>query len=119
MSAEQVSLDLDARTPHERWMAALADRAKVTGQGGAAAADPEGFARALEAIAELSAEGEPFDSTDVRAVAGPFERPNVVGAAFSAARKAGLIEVAGYGASRTVSRHGSLVRLWRGTGGSP
>ena len=114
MSGEQVTLDLDVRSRHEKWMAELADAAKTTGQRGAVAADPEGFRRALEAIATLAGEAYPFDAADVRAVAGRFQSPNVVGAAFSTARKAGLIEVAGYVPSRNVSRHGALVRLWRG-----
>jgi hypothetical protein len=114
VSADQAALPIDVRSPHERWMQTFAERAKSTGQSTAAAADPEGFEWALEAIAGLADQGYPFDAADVRAAAGPFERPNVVGAAFSAARKAGLIEVAGYATSRTVSRHGALVRLWRG-----
>jgi hypothetical protein len=114
VSADQAALPLDVRSPHERWMSELGDRAKITGQSGAASADPDGFERALQAIAGLIEDGYPFDAADVRAAAGPFDHPNVVGAAFSAAKKAGLIEVAGYSASRNVSRHGSLVRLWRG-----
>lgn len=107
MSApEQATLDTYARD--------LADVARVSGQDCGRTADPDGFGRASKAIAQLAKLGRPFDAGDVRAWAGPFESPNVIGAAFSAARKAGLIRSAGVTTSRAVSRHGGLVRLWQG-----
>jgi hypothetical protein len=115
VNAEQASLGFDARTPHEKWMSALADRAKSTGQTRAVQQDPQGFERALSAIGALAALGRPFDAGDVRAWAGPFESGNVVGASFSAAKKAGLIRSVGVTTSKAISRHGGLVRLWEGT----
>jgi hypothetical protein len=115
---DQAALDFDARSWAEKrsdeYRASLAVRAKTTGQGRAVAADPEGFARASNAIAALAGLGGPFDASDVRAWAGPFESPNVIGAAFSAARKAGQIRSAGVTTSKATSRHGGLVRLWEG-----
>jgi hypothetical protein len=114
---EQAALDFDARSANERYAdeyrASLAARAKTTGQGRAVHSDPEGFERASRAI-ELAKLGRPFDAGAVRAWAGPFETGNVIGAAFSAAKKAGLIQVAGVTTSKAVSRHGGLVRLWEG-----
>ena len=119
MKGEQAALDFDARSWAERrsdeYRASLADRAKTTGQGGrAVAADPEGFERVSKAIAELAEAGEEFTADDVRAWSGPISSPDVIGAAFSAAKKAGLIRVAGVTTSKAVSRHGGLVRLWEG-----
>lgn len=115
---EQAALDFDARSWAEKrsdeYRAALADRAKGAGQTRAVHTDPEGFERASNAIAELAKLGRPFDAGAVRAWAGPFETGNVIGAAFSAAKKAGLIQVAGVTTSKAVSRHGGLVRLWEG-----
>jgi hypothetical protein len=39
--------------------------------------------------------------------------PNLIGAAFSAARSQGFIEAAGYTTSNTPSRHHGVVRVWR------
>jgi hypothetical protein len=118
VNAEQASFDIDVRSANERYAdeyrASLASRAKVTGQGRAAAADPERFERASKAIATLAELGRTFDAGDVRAWAGPFSTGNVIGAAFSAAKKAGLIRVAGVTTSKAVSRHGGLVRTWEG-----
>ena len=118
MNAGQATFDIDARSPNERYAddyrASLPNRAKVTGQAKAARTDPEGFERASRAIAVLAEFGNQFNADDLRAWAGPFESPDVIGAAFSAARKAGLIRVAGVTTSRAISRHGGLVRLWEG-----
>jgi len=118
VNAEQASFDIDARSPNERYAdeyrASLSDRAKRTGQGRAVQTDPEGFRREARAIAVLAEFGNQFSADDVRAWAGPFESPDVIGAAFSAAKRAGLIRVAGVTTSKAVSRHGGLVRLWEG-----
>jgi hypothetical protein len=118
VSAEQAALDFDARSWAEKradeYRASLTDRAKRTGQARAAQTDPAGFERALKAISVLAEFGNTFDAGDVRAWAGPFETGNVIGAAFSAAKKAGLIRVVGVTTSKAVSRHGGLVRLWEG-----
>lgn len=70
-------------------------------------------------IATLARRSEPFTGDDVRAEAlarllGQPSHPNAWGAAMSAARKRGLIEAVGYTASTQVSRHGAIVRQWRG-----
>jgi hypothetical protein len=118
VNAEQTALDIDARSPNERYAdeyrASLADRARRTGQARATQTDPDGFERASKAIAELAKLGRPFDAGNVRTWAGPFETGNVIGAAFSFAKKAGLIRVAGVTTSKAVPRHGGLVRLWEG-----
>jgi hypothetical protein len=118
VNAAQAALDFDARSANERYAdeyrASLAHRAKSTGQTRAAHTDIEGFERASKAIAALAKLGHAFDAGDVRAWAGPFETGNVIGAAFSAAKKAGLIRVAGVTTSKAVSRHAGLVRLWEG-----
>ena len=118
MNVEQASFDIDARSANERYAddyrASLASRAKVTGQARAIQTDPEGFRRAARAIAVLAEFGNQFDADDVRAWAGPFESPDVIGAAFSAAKKAGIIRVAGTTTSKSVTRHGGLIRLWEG-----
>ena len=93
MNGDQAALDFDVRSANERYAdeykASLATRAKVTGQAKAARTDPEGFERASQAIATLADLGHTFDAHDVRAWAGPFESPDVIGAAFSAARESG------------------------------
>jgi hypothetical protein len=76
--------------------------------------DPEGFQRACGAISAFARLGQPFDADDVRAWACPFESPNVIGAAFSRARRAGIIRTAGVTTAKAASRHGGLVRLWEG-----
>jgi hypothetical protein len=118
VNAEQTAFEIDARSSNEgyadEYRASLADQAKGTGQARATQTDPDRFGRACKAIAELAKLGHPFDAGDVRAWAGPFETGNVLGAAFSAAQKAGLIQVAGVTTSKAVSRHGGLVRLWEG-----
>lgn len=118
MNAEQAALGFDARSWAEKrsdeYRASLAAQAKGTGQGRAVNADPEGFERASNAIVALAALGSPFGADEVRAWGGPFQFPNVIGAAFSAARKAGVIRSAGVTTSKATSRHGGLVRLWEG-----
>lgn len=39
--------------------------------------------------------------------------PNMLGAAFSAARSLGYIEATGYTTSSTPSRHHGVIRVWR------
>jgi hypothetical protein len=118
MNGEQAAFEIDARSANERYAdeyrASLADRAKRSGQARAVQTDPEGFERAARAIAVLAEFGNQLSADDLRAWAGPFESPDVIGAAFSAAKKAGLIRVAGTTTSKAVSRHGGLMRTWEG-----
>ena len=75
-------------------------------------ADPDGLARVLEAIEDLANEGWTFTAADVRARTGPGFGA-IMGAAFHTARRQGLIEAVGVEASKSVTRHSSLVRTWR------
>lgn len=83
---------------------------KFKGQAIASAAHPGDRARVEAAIRTLAATGRPFSSNDARPlhnVAGP-----VVGAAFTAAAKAGLIRRIGYVASTEPGTHGHPVAEW-------
>ena len=83
-----------------------------TGERRTAEADPDGLARVLQVIAGLAAEGWTFTSADVRSRVGPGFGA-VMGAAFHTARRQGLIEAVGVETSKSITRHGSLVRTWR------
>lgn len=72
----------------------------------------------LCAIEVLAAKGEPFSADDARAIAGDpprFTHPNVAGACFNAAARAGIIRMVGVGISRRAVGHGNLTRLWMGS----
>jgi hypothetical protein len=88
------------------------NRLKFKGQAIAAAAHPDERAAVDAAIRQLAARGRPFSSNDARPlhnVTGP-----VVGAAFSAAAKAGLIVRVGYEPSTDPGTHAHPVATWRG-----
>ncbi|GAA1549807.1 hypothetical protein GCM10009804_02990 [Kribbella hippodromi] len=72
------------------------------------------YARAeLEVLART---GLTFTADDLVKVIGAPDHPNRIGAAFLSARKAGIIEPTGeVRPSTTPSRHGSLVRVWKGS----
>lgn len=92
----------------------LVTTAKNTGIKRSGQSDPDALARVLEAISDLAAEGWTFTSDDVRARTGPgFEA--VMGAGFHVARRRGLTEAVGVETSKALSRHGSLIRTWRGS----
>lgn len=87
-------------------------RAKATGQARTSAAHPSERAAVDAAIRQLAATGRPFSSNDARPlhnVSGP-----VVGAAFTAAAKAGLIVRTGYEPSTDPGTHGHPVATWIG-----
>ena len=67
------------------------------------------------AIETLATCGRPFSADDVHrlGVTDP-DTPARWGAAFSAARKAGVIRPVGYEQSRREGRNGSVVRVWVG-----
>ena len=96
-----------------RYRQELALRAAVTGQESARKADQDGFDAALEVIRDLAMDGAEFSADDVRTFARAYAGP-AVGAAFAAARRAGLIVCVGFGVSDAPSRHGGLQRRWRG-----
>lgn len=91
-------------------------RAKERGQAIAAAAHPDERARVDAAIRELAATGRPFSANDARAIHGC--KGGVVGAAFTAARKAGLIEPCGDDTSSSESTHGHRIFKWVGVAAS-
>lgn len=75
-----------------------------------------------EALRELAATGDQFSADDLVERIGPPDltrtpngRNNSIGAVFSRARHAGLIEVVGYTRSTTPTRKGGLIRVWKGT----
>ena len=104
--------DAPEQTTLEAYGRQIATTLRVVGERRSRQSDPDAFDAALRAIEEVAAEGWTFDAADVRARLGPGYEA-VLGAAFGAARRASLIECAGYGTSRTLSRHGSLTRVWR------
>lgn len=68
-----------------------------------------------EAIAELAADGRPFECADLTDLGVPQpDHPNRWGPRFRAAAKAGVIRSHSYGPSRRPSRRESLTRFWVG-----
>lgn len=70
----------------------------------------------LRAIESLARSGAIFTTDDLRR--DPYSlpeppHPNHWGAAFAKARADGIIKPVGYASSRTVSRNGGVLRLWR------
>lgn len=87
-------------------------RLKSAGQSIATNAHPDEHSAVMAAIKSLAASGRVFSSNDARplhGVSGP-----IVGAAFTAARKAGLIEAVGFTTSTEPGTHAHPVRTWRG-----
>ena len=93
-----------------RVVAAIA--ARDQGQAVASDAHPDERARVDAAIRQLAATGREFSANDalpLHNVTGP-----VVGAAFTAARKAGLIRAVGFTTSAKPGTHAHPVRTWIG-----
>ena len=96
------------------------DRRKAAGQALVESHQVEQWkAGVARVIAMLARRAEPFTGDDVRAQAlerslGQPSHPNAWGAAMSTASKRGVIQAVGYTASTQVSRHGAIVRQWRG-----
>jgi hypothetical protein len=66
-------------------------------------------------IEHLAALGRHFTADDLWTLNVPMPaHPNQVGAAFSAARKQGVITSVGYAPSTRKGRNGSVVRVWVG-----
>jgi len=82
------------------------------------ASDTEYRDRLLGAIEILAIHGDPFTADDARAIAGdpPADvHPNLAGAVFNAAAKAGIIRFVGeYALSTRVIGHRNLIRVWKG-----
>lgn len=88
------------------------ERLKSEGQQLATAAHPDDRSKVEAAIKKLAASGREFSSNDARSlhgVSGP-----VVGATFTAARKAGLIRAVGFTTSTDPGTHAHPVRTWIG-----
>lgn len=71
----------------------------------------------MRSIAVLARGGAVFTADDARALAGDPPTtcsPNVAGALFNAAAKAGLIEAVGFLRSGRVVGHGNRLLTWRG-----
>lgn len=85
---------------------------KFRGQSIASSAHPDDRAKVEAAIRQLAATGRPFSANDARAIHGV--KGGVVGAAFTAMNKAGVIEPCGDETSTDPGTHGHRIFLWRG-----
>ena len=90
--------------------AALAAREK--GQEIASAAHPDERSRVESAIRNLAATGRPFSANDARKLHGV--KGGVVGAAFTALRKEGVIKAVGDETSTDRGTHGHRIYQWVG-----
>ena len=86
--------------------------AKAQGQAVAIAAHPSEAARVEAAIRQLAATGKPFSANDARAIHGV--RGGVVGATFTAMRKARVIRAVGDEISDQPSTNGHRIYQWIG-----
>lgn len=97
--------------------ASLGERAKNKGMAAAEANTPAEWARDCDAaIRTMAARGEPFQAADLireGLVAEP-DHPNRWGPRFQAARRAGVIQEAGFVQSTRATVHRSICRQWRG-----
>jgi hypothetical protein len=92
---------------------ALSDAVADAGTQLALSVDPDWTDRAWSALLELARARRPFTADDVAAAVGPAPSPGASGALFRAGARSGLIVRVGYGASRRLSRHGGLIRVWQ------
>ena len=78
-------------------------------------ASQEWVAKADLAIAQMAALGGEFTAEHVRVIVGnPVGHPNVMGARFLHAAKAGIIKRVGYTRNSRASAHARVVSVWRG-----
>lgn len=73
----------------------------------------EWFEDARFMIERLAESNSTITADDLRKVLRPAPNPHWAGLAFSSAQTAGLIEWVGYTKSKTKSRKGSPVSIWR------
>lgn len=107
-----IETGFDYCTDCERKDLDRAIRLRDRGQSIASAAHPDERAKVDAAIRKLAATGREFSANECRGlhnVAGP-----VVGAAFTAARKAGVIRAVGFTTSTDPGTHAHPVRVWQG-----
>lgn len=90
----------------------VARELRDAGQSAAFDARPDDRAKVDAAIRQLAALGQPFSANDAREIHGV--KGPVVGAAFTAARKAGLIRAVGFTTSDEAKTHAHPVRVWTG-----
>lgn len=93
-------------------LAEASNRSRDAGLDGARRGDPDGFDLAVGVIRRLAWSGRTFSADTVRAET--VIASNAIGAAFRHCHTQGLIEAVGYVTSRSPSRHGGVLRLWRG-----
>jgi len=78
-------------------------------------ADPSWVAAAVGLLETFAATGTTFSADDLRdGLPTTTSGTKALGGVFSDAAARGLIEVAGFGPSRSASRRGGAIRLWRG-----
>jgi hypothetical protein len=85
------------------------------GQAQATDAHPDERAKVEAAIRQLAATGQPFSANTCRDLHGV--NGGIVGATFTAMRKAGLIERIGREPSTSAATHGHEIGQWRGVQG--
>ena len=84
--------------------------AKAQGQAAALSAHPSEAARVEAAIRQLAATGKPVSANDARQIHGV--RGGVVGATFTAMRKARVIRQVGFTVSDKANTHAHPVAMW-------
>ena len=102
----------DIKTQHPQLCPCAGLAAKDRGQAVASAAHPDERSRVEAAIRQLAATGKPFSANDARALHGV--KGGVVGAAFTALRKEGVIQACGDETSTDEGTHGHRIYRWVG-----
>lgn len=102
----------DLKTQHPRLCSCAGVQLKVRGQAIASAAHPDDRSKVEAAIREAAASGRPFSANSIRDQHGVTG--GVVGAAFTAMRKAGVIRSCGDDDSTGDSAHGHRIYQWIG-----
>lgn len=102
----------DLRTQHPDLCACKGERLRDVGQAIATAAHPDDRAKVEAAIRRLAATGRPFSANDARQIHGI--KGGVVGAAFTALHKAGVIQPVGDERSTEAGTHGHRIFKWQG-----
>ncbi|WP_051549272.1 hypothetical protein [Nocardioides sp. URHA0032] len=96
--------------PRTQGCACAGERLKFSGQAITTAAHPDDRAKVEAAIRQLAATGRPFSANDARSLHGVVG--GVVGATFTAMRKAGVIKSCGDDDSTGESAHGHRIYRW-------
>jgi hypothetical protein len=91
----------------------LASTAKAAGTAAARRGDPELYAAPLGAIERRATTGAAFSADDNPGDHAGASGP-AIGSPIRTASERGLIRMYGVTGSRSLSRHGALIRLWQG-----